>query len=319
MSGSAERGHKDADSAEHDNDAERLDQSHDYADQARRRHERAQHVVRRHEDEGSIERGLAESEVRSIPVEEPPETIEEEYEEGYEEESPSAPPLRPPPALLFMGPVVISLVLFSMAGVLIRVHLTRLFTYLGEPIYGLIWAQMLGCFIMGIATRTKGVLLRYSPALNLGITTGLCGSITTFSSWQLLVYEQFFNTERHDHSHFRNFLGGMSVLASTLGCSMAALRLGQIIGDELRLLYGIYLLHTKSEDDPMYRVSTALLGPGKPTSPRRGWMGWDEWRTMDMILAVSGILAIVAACIVVALARGTRSVSIALLFDYGVC
>ncbi|PIA18603.1 hypothetical protein COEREDRAFT_27271, partial [Coemansia reversa NRRL 1564] len=192
--------------------------------------------------------------------------------------------------------VFASLILFSMMGVLVRVYLTRLFTYIGEPIYGLIWAQMVGCFIMGIATRTKGVLMRYSPALNLGVTTGLCGSITTFSSWQLLVFVQFFNTARHDHTRFKNFLGGMSVLVSTLACSMGALYLGQIIGCELRLLY-----------------DTKLLG-GRPSSIRRGWIGWNEWRSVDLALGIVGILVIAASVIVIALARNTRSVSIALLF-----
>ncbi|KAJ2842652.1 hypothetical protein IWW36_005828, partial [Coemansia brasiliensis] len=165
---------------------------------------------------------------------------------------------------------------------------------------------------MGIATRTKGILLRYSPALNLGITTGLCGSITTFSSWQLLVYEEFFNTRAHDHSQFRNFLSGMSVLATTVACAVGALRLGQIIGDEVRLLYIIYLRKTRSEKDPLYRINTKMLG-GKPASTRQGWVGWTEWRTVDFILAIAGILAIIATCIVVGLARSTRSVSISLL------
>ncbi|KAI9471478.1 CrcB-like protein-domain-containing protein [Coemansia mojavensis] len=199
-----------------------------------------------------------------------------------------------------------------MLGVLVRVHMTRLFTYHGAPIYGLIWAQMTGCLIMGIATRTKGILLRYSPALNLGITTGLCGSITTFSSWQLLVYEEFFNTSAYTHSQFRNFLSGTSVLVTTVACAVGALRLGQIIGDEVRLAYIIYLRTTHDERDPLYRIATKLLGY-RPASTRQGWIGWTEWRTVDSMLAILGILAIMATCVVVGVARDTRSVSIAML------
>ncbi|KAJ2614058.1 hypothetical protein H4S08_001894 [Coemansia sp. RSA 1365] len=261
------------------------------------------------QEEVRLERDVNEPEVTSIPVEQTPETVEEEYKE----ESPSVPPLRPRPAFLYIGPVFASLIVFSMIGVLVRVFLTRLFTYNGEPIYGLIWTQMVGCFIMGIATRTKGILMRYSPALNVGVTTGLCGSITTFSSWQLLVFVQFFNTARHDHTRFKNFLGGMSVLVSTLACSMGAFYLGQIIGCELRLLYGVHLRRTKPEPDPLYRIDTTLLG-GRPSSIRRGWIGWNEWRSVDLALGIIGILVITASVIVVALARSTRSVSIALLF-----
>ncbi|KAJ2083055.1 hypothetical protein H4R24_001094 [Coemansia sp. RSA 988] len=261
------------------------------------------------EQEAQLERAVNEPEVTTIPVEQTPETVEEEYVE----ESPLALPLHPRPELLYIGPVFASLIFFSMVGVLVRVHLTRLFTYDGEPIYGLLWAQIVGCFIMGIATRTKGILMRYSPALNLGVTTGLCGSITTFSSWQLLVFVQFFNTYRHNHTRFKNFLGGMSVLVSTLACSMGALHLGQMVGYEARLLYGVYLRRTKSEPDPLLRIDTTLLD-GRPSSIRRGWIGWNEWRTMDLALVVIGIVAIAASVVVVALARSARSVSIALLF-----
>ncbi|KAJ2157090.1 hypothetical protein GGF46_004742 [Coemansia sp. RSA 552] len=254
-----------------------------------------------------LEREVGSAEVASIPVEQPIETVEEEYEE-----SPTQEPQRPRPVYLFIGPVVASLVVFSMLGVLIRVYLTRLFTYAGAPVYGLLWAQMVGCFIMGMATRTRGVLMHYSPALNLGLTSGLCGSITTFSSWQLLVYRQFFNTAHDRHSHFRNFLGGLSELAVTLACSFGALRLGQMAGDEVRLAYNAHLYRTRPEASPLFRVDTELLG-GDSTSPRRGLVGWDEWKRVDFALAGAGMVAAISAVLVVALAQSTRSVSIALL------
>ncbi|KAJ2645096.1 hypothetical protein GGF44_000161 [Coemansia sp. RSA 1694] len=235
------------------------------------------------------------SEVAAVPVEETPNAVEEQYEE-------QEPSLRP--ICTFVGPVVLSLVLFSMLGVLIRVHLTRLFTYTGEPVYGLIWAQMLGCFVMGAAMPLKGVLQSYSPALNTGVTTGLCGSITTFSSWQLLLFQEFFNTSRFGHSQFSNFLGGMSVLTTTLGCSVAATRLGQMVGDEVHIAYNHYL------------GSSARAGPrlAKVAERHDGWLAWDKWARLDVVLAACGIASVIAAAVVIALAPRTRSVSIALLF-----
>ncbi|KAI9504483.1 hypothetical protein GGI25_005453 [Coemansia spiralis] len=250
------------------------------------------------------EEGLSASPVTGMPVEETPETMEAAYE---------AEEARPEPMFMFMEPVLAALVFFSMIGVLVRVYLTDLFTYRKQPIYALIWAQMIGCLVMGACMRLKGVLIHYSPALNVGITTGLCGSITTFSSWQLAVYEEFFNTNKGDHTRFKNFLGGISVLASTMACAIGALRFGQMAGEELRLAYEHYLRSVNTEATPLYRINTMLLG-GQLAGRRRGWFGWDKWRFMDRALAVAGVLAVVAAVLVVALARSTRSVSIALLF-----
>ncbi|KAJ1664750.1 hypothetical protein IW140_002975 [Coemansia sp. RSA 1813] len=251
---------------------------------------------------------LSDSQVTGVPVEEPPATVQQEYVGEGRFRGHTA------PAYLYMEPVVLSLVFFSMLGVLVRVHVTRLLTYDKQPTYALLWVQMIGCFIMGVCMRTKGVLLRFSPALNTGLTTGLCGSITTFSSWQLLVYQQFFNTEHGQHIRFKNFLGGLGVLVSTMACAMGALRLGQMAGEETRLLVNRYLRATRDEDpDPLYRINTKLLG-GSYASGHRGWFGWDRWRTTDLVLVGAGLASLVAAVLVVALARSTRSVSIALLF-----
>jgi fluoride ion exporter CrcB/FEX len=54
-------------------------------------------------------------------------------------------------------------------------------------------ANMLGCLLMGLAVGSQHWLLKGFPALYTGITTGFCGSLTTFSGWilkaALLCYE----------------------------------------------------------------------------------------------------------------------------------
>ncbi|KAJ2391149.1 hypothetical protein GGI23_005478, partial [Coemansia sp. RSA 2559] len=217
-------------------------------------------------------------EVADVPVEAPPESVQQAYTDEGRFRG------RVGPAYLYMEPVVLSLVFFSMAGVLVRVHVTRLFTYDQQPVYALLWAQMIGCFVMGVSMRTKGVLLRFSPALNTGLTTGLCGSITTFSSWQLLVFQQFFNTGGGAHAWLKNLLGGISVLASTMACAMGALRLGQMAGEEVRSLANRCLrANSEEEPDPLHRINTKLLG-GAYASGNHGWFGWDQWRTTDLVL-----------------------------------
>lgn len=243
-------------------------------------------------------------EVASIPVEPAPETVHEEYEEEE--------PLLP--VYTFVGPAILSLVFFSMIGVLVRVYLMRLFTYDKNPVYGLIWVQMVGCFLMGIAMRTKGVLLHLSPSLNLGYTTGLCGSITTFSTWHLGIFQEFFNTNEGHHSRFKNFLGGMSVLVTTMGCSIAAIRLGQMVGDEIRIACDLYFQNRAHKDNTqLTRVATRDLD-NRTSSRHDGWLGWDKWEWVDLMLVICGIAGVVATCLVIAMAVRTRSVSIALLF-----
>ncbi|KAJ2860465.1 hypothetical protein GGH94_005504 [Coemansia aciculifera] len=242
---------------------------------------------------------MSSSEVVSIPVEEPIEVVEEQYEE-------QAPGISLKPVCTFIGPVILSLVFFSMVGVLVRVHVNRMFSYPGVPVFGLIWVQMLGCFIMGMAMRLKGVLLSYSPALNTGITTGLCGSITTFSSWQLLLFQELFNTFRSDHSQFRNFLGGMSVLTTELGCSVAAIRLGQMIGDEVCIAYNYLSTRNAPAGTQISKVETAMFS-AETSGHRDGWFAWDKWAKFDVILAAGGIAGVIASTIVVALAPRTRS------------
>ncbi|KAJ1954673.1 hypothetical protein EC988_002307 [Linderina pennispora] len=222
------------------------------------------------------------------------------------------PPRMPTPRFLYEGPVIASLVLFSMVGVLIRVHLNRLFTYDGAPAFALIWSQMVGCFIMGIASQLKGVLVSHSPALNLGITTGLCGSITTFSSWQLGVYDMFFNSQRYNHTRFKNFLGGMTEITVTLGGSVGAFRLGQMVGREIRLCYGAPARPLPT-GLPIGRVDTGHF-PVQPAARRAGWMSWSQWRLTDATLVIFAVLGTIATAVVIALAWHTRSVSVALLF-----
>jgi fluoride ion exporter CrcB/FEX len=44
---------------------------------------------------------------------------------------------------------------FSIAGALIRIALQRLEVYTGAPVFGLVYAQWIGCFVMGIAVKNK--------------------------------------------------------------------------------------------------------------------------------------------------------------------
>ncbi|KAI9905221.1 hypothetical protein PsorP6_013954 [Peronosclerospora sorghi] len=90
-------------------------------------------------------------------------------------------------------PVVMSIVIGSYVGVGVRVLLTEFATVLNDRQtellkllgVGFYLPNVVGCFIMGLVTRMKPVLRGQYDALLTGVTTGFCGSCTTFASWDL--------------------------------------------------------------------------------------------------------------------------------------
>ena len=59
------------------------------------------------------------------------------------------------------------------------------------------YSQIIGCLIMGIFLQHKKFMFDHSPTrlrrvIYIGVTTGLCGSITTFGSWNLQCNRSFF-------------------------------------------------------------------------------------------------------------------------------
>jgi len=92
------------------------------------------------------------------------------------------------------SPAVIALLMpASVFGVLARLGLDALATYDGRSIFPLAYAQALGCFIMGMALPLKDAISGYYSPLYTAVTTGFCGSLTTFSGWQLDVFNSWIN------------------------------------------------------------------------------------------------------------------------------
>ncbi|KAJ1675729.1 hypothetical protein EV182_000698 [Spiromyces aspiralis] len=196
-------------------------------------------------------------------------------------------------------PTVGALVTFSMLGTLIRVQLNDLLSYPAAPIPALLWSQMVGCFIMGVATKLKGPLTYYgSPALFVGISTGLCGSITTFSSWQAEIFAEFYNTGRNPHNWFKNLLGGVSVIAVTLSVAIGADQFGRHLGTLAVQVMSARLRTCKRFDDGG-DVRNRLLYPHA---------------LMDWAMVAAATVGLTAVAVVVGLVPSTRSVGWAILF-----
>jgi len=80
---------------------------------------------------------------------------------------------------------LISLVtVFSMLGALIRLEIGSAANYDLYSAYGTLYANVVGCIIMGSLSINKAWLICHHYALYIGLGVGMCGSLTSFSSWQ---------------------------------------------------------------------------------------------------------------------------------------
>jgi len=137
-------------------------------------------------------------------------------------------------------PVIVLLMPAAVFGVLARLGLVALMTFEGESVFPLAYAQAMGCLIMGMGLRMKEPIGQlwvwtecpleltrwsahsYAP-LYTALTTGqilypilafhqfisfslsgFCGSLTTFSSWQLDVFNAWIDAGRHKRGGLRD-------------------------------------------------------------------------------------------------------------------
>lgn len=143
------------------------------------------------------------------------------------------------------------LALGGILGTLARRGLTLLSSYNGAYISGSIWSNFTACVVMGIAVdsvefwnhgsmaslySSKSVIPMYTF-----VTTGFCGSLSTFSSIMLEMLEYAADLKPSGYSHYPNLAYGimefLSVLIAQISVSMAGLKLGkhlsQLVDDHL--------------------------------------------------------------------------------------
>ena len=117
----------------------------------------------------------------------------------------------------------------SIWGSLARIGLSSLSTYPGQPVFSLIWSQFVGCAIMGFLLQDKTLFPKDDRyvALYIGLTTGFCGSVTSFSSFVWNCFQALANIDPHyERSRGGNVLALLAQLVITLCISIAALRFG---------------------------------------------------------------------------------------------
>lgn len=126
--------------------------------------------------------------------------IDATYNHG-EEDKDSSKTTSPPPSKRFCQSLYTSLLIWcgislgAYFGSYIRVGISYFKVWKTEANFTVMYAQVIGCLIMGVMTQHKTFLnncSRFHAVLYIAVATGLCGSITTFSSWNMECNKIFF-------------------------------------------------------------------------------------------------------------------------------
>jgi CrcB protein len=122
------------------------------------------------------------------------------------------------------------LTIFSILGTLARLGLTALCNYEGAPVGGsVIWANFVGATVMGYLVDEAAVFGAGKATLPLytGLTTGFCGSLTSFSSFEYDAFLYLANIpESKRASRGYNFLAVVAYIIATLCMSLGGLQFG---------------------------------------------------------------------------------------------
>ncbi|WFD24511.1 hypothetical protein MEQU1_003213 [Malassezia equina] len=126
-----------------------------------------------------------------------------------------------------------AIVVGSVWGTLARLGLVGLTSYDGQSITPLVWAQAVGCLVMGWAShaRTQRALEAWHPTCIVLLTTGFAGSCTSFSSWVLQVFQAFANDEHWDRRGLHSVMDALTQTGATVGLGLAGLWAGHAVAD----------------------------------------------------------------------------------------
>ncbi|KAI9810576.1 MAG: hypothetical protein M1832_001237 [Thelocarpon impressellum] len=123
------------------------------------------------------------------------------------------------------------LVFFSIWGTLARLGLSSLTSYPGAPdVYGVLWANFTGCLIMGFLLESAAS--SKTAPVYVGLTSGLCGCLTSFSSFMRDVFFALANELPSPPATTTPRAAGYSVMAAlavpivTVSVSLCAIHCG---------------------------------------------------------------------------------------------
>lgn len=157
-------------------------------------------------------------------------------------------------------------------GVLARKGLTALTTYDGAYLGGVVWANFAACFVMGMAigseTLWEALLDAKEPAryagkgavpLYVGITTGFCGTCSSFSSFVLEAFNKAANTLPHTYGYPNAAYGIMDALAVCLA-QVAVSAGGFHAGKHLAAHEATFKVKFSRKVYPRFEMASSIVG-----------------------------------------------------------
>lgn len=199
--------------------------------------------------------------------------------------------------------VILNIVNGSVWGVLARKGLIALTTYSGGYLNGLVWANFAACLVMALlvhSSRTWSHIVsethpKAGLAVYTGLTTGFCGTLSSFSSMMLLAFDQAAAPLGSLHASYRNHGYGvmefLSVIIAQLSISYGGYSCGRhiiaLIDDYMPVLskrvYRLVEVSSMSLGLIVVVISCVLTG----VQSHGSWRGW----TFSIIFAPFGAIS----------------------------
>ncbi|GAA6015356.1 hypothetical protein JCM11491_000397 [Sporobolomyces phaffii] len=156
-----------------------------------------------------------------------------------------------------------SLLIFATIwGVLARLGLEWIGGFAEREVFAVLWAQIVGCVVMGFVTERKGEIESIYPPMFTMLGTGFCGSLTT---WSTMANDTFFAFANFDQprgtSRFAGFLSGVAVTLVTLVASTCSLRFGVHLSSFLPSFPTIRAPSRPNRSAPLINLLALSIGP----------------------------------------------------------
>lgn len=149
----------------------------------------------------------------------------------------------------------------SLWGILTRLGMQWIGGFASSQVFAIVWAQMVGCFVMGFSVRKKNEIERVFPPFFVLLGTGYCGSVTTWSTMSNDIFTAYANlSESAGTSRFTGFLSGMAILLITLAAVQGAFQVGM----HLAITTPMVPLHPRKaprSQQRLFNLLTVLFGP----------------------------------------------------------